>query len=134
MKKITLILLISFSSSVFAQIDIGIPGADTNKENDIKLQIAKKNAEYNGYIVGYAKACNFSPADYQRIESLLFKNLNTVELTNTEVEDAKQVYQQSVYAAQKKGQTHSKIECSLFGEEFKKIVEAINGNPPSEQK
>jgi hypothetical protein len=128
MKKILFIIMIALSNVSFAQIDIGTPGASPeNKADERKIKIASKNAEYNGAIVGFAQICGFSPADYGKIEALLFKNLNTVGLNNQQIDEMRGIYNKSISNIKSKGANTSKNECMLFGEEFKKIISTING-------
>ena len=126
MKKFVLLLLLSsFSLLSFAQIDIGIPGG-VNESNKMKMQIAQKNAEYNGAIVGYAKACNVSEIEYKPIEKLLFKNFKTVGLGDSEINFLQNIFNTNVEMAKKRGLNSSKTECSLYLEEFKKSITIIN--------
>ncbi len=128
MKKILLITTMLFSNLAFAQIDIGTPGANPiNKADEMKLKAASKNASYNGAIVGFAQICGFSPTEYGQVEALLFKNLNTVGLTSSEMDEMKETYKKSVEYAKQQGKKISQNECVLFGNEFRKIISTING-------
>lgn len=129
MKKIIITLALVVCSSVQAQINIGTPGADpVNKADEMKIKVASKNAEYNGAIVGFAQACNLNAADYNKVEALLFKNLNTVGLNHSEIDKMREIFDSTVASAKEKGKRHSPTECALFNEEFKKIIAAMNGN------
>jgi len=128
MKKSIFFLFMILTTVAFAQIDISTPKTNTSHENEFKIKIAKKNAEYNGAIVGYAQACNFLSSDYEKVEKFLFKNLSTIGLTPNEFEQIKAIYQKSVNTAKENGKRHSKNECAIFGAEFKKIVNAINSD------
>jgi hypothetical protein len=128
MRKILFILMLTLSNASFAQIDIGVPGSSPeNKADEMKLKIASKNAEYNGAIVGFAQVCGFAASDYGKVEGLLFKNLNTVGLSNTQIDEMRGVYNKSIVNIKSKGNNISKNECSLFGEQFGKIISTING-------
>ncbi len=139
MKKPLLLITLSVLTNLsFAQIDINsvnkldsntnVTGAAQTITNP-KFEVAKKNAQYNGYIVGYAKSCQFNSNDIVKIENLLFKNLKTVELSKYDIESLRSIYLESVSNAEKNGLTHSKNECSIFSKEFNKIITAINSTP-----
>ena len=131
MKMILTILALIVSGNVFAQIDIGTPGAaPANKADDAKLRIAKRNVEYNASIVAFSQLCGFNQSDTLKIEALLFKNLNTVELNKTQIDEMRSVFNNHTLVIKEKNKNISKNECSLFGEEFNKIISAINGNVP----
>jgi hypothetical protein len=126
MNKIILTLLLGFSSFANAQIDIGTPGNGSSLEDQMKLNIARKNVEYSGAIVGYAKSCNFPEFEYKLIENKLFKNLQVVGINNVQMSTLKNLFKENVEMAQTRGKNNTKIECELFSKEFKKIISAIN--------
>lgn len=126
MNKIILILLLGFSNFANAQIDIGTPGNGSSLQDQMKLNVARKNVEYNGAIVGYAKSCNFPEFEYNLIENKLFKNLQAVGIDDTQLSTLKALFKQNVEMAQTRGKNNTKIECDLFSKEFKKIISAIN--------
>lgn len=127
MKKILFILMLTLCNTTFAQIDIGIPGSSpNNKADEMKIKVASKNAEYNGAIVGFAQICGFPASDYAKVENLLFKNLNTVGLNNTQIDDMRSIYNKSIINVKSKGSNTSKNECLLFGEQFRKIITTID--------
>ena len=128
MKKFLFILMLTLCNVSFAQIDIGTPGSSPdNKADEMKLKIASKNAEYNGAIVGFAQVCGFPASDYGKVEGLLFKNLTTVGLSNTQIDEMRAIYNRSISNIKSKGSNISKNECSLFGEQFRKIISTIEG-------
>lgn len=128
MRKILFILMLTLSNTSFAQIDIGIPGnSPSNKADEMKIKVASKNAEYNGAIVGFAQVCGFPTGDYAKVENLLFKNLTTVGLNNTQIDDMRSIYNKSIMNIKSKGSNVSKNECLLFGEQFRKIISTIDG-------
>ncbi|NCQ50348.1 hypothetical protein GW796_00320 [archaeon] len=126
MKKIIILLSIYLSSIAFAQIDIGLPGKSVSENNPIKMEVARKNTEYSGAIVGFAKSCNLPESEYNKIGVLLFKNLNTVGLTEIESIQMKSVFENSIKSAQERGSKNTKTECNLFTIEFNKIISAIS--------
>ncbi len=143
MKKINFLLLtLLFSLTAQAQINVdtinkltpqtsnsqghSINGNDVSK---FKLEVAKKNVVYNGSIVGYAKSCGFPEAEYKKIEHLLFKNLNVVQLSHEQIDEMRGLFDDTVLYASSKGQSHSKTECELFEQEFKKIIQAMESSP-----
>lgn len=95
---------------------------------NVKLEIAKKNAMYNGAIIGYAKACKLNESDAKKIELLLFKNFNAVDLSRSQIDELRGVFNDSVENAVRKGANHSQNECALFKTEFEKIVNSMNSN------
>lgn len=128
MRKFLFILMLTLSNMAFAQIDIGTPGnSPENKADEMKIKVASKNAEYNGAIVGFAQICGFPASDYGKVESLLFKNLNTVGLSNSQIDDMRTIYNRSITNIKSKGNNTSKNECLLFGEQFRKIISTIDG-------
>jgi hypothetical protein len=137
-KHILLITLTLLTNSIFAQIDINsVNTLDSNSNvtgstksiTNSKFDIAKKNAQYNGYIVGYSKSCKLNAQDILKIENLLFKNFQTVELSKYDIDSLRKIYLESVDNAEKNGLTHSKNECAIFSQEFNKIITAINSTP-----
>jgi hypothetical protein len=128
MKKLFIILLLTCGSA-FAQIDIGKPGVDPiNKADEAKLRIAGRNVEYNASIVAFAQLCGANPDDYKKIEALLFKNLNTVGLNHSQIDDMRVKFNNAIASTKEKNKNISKNECSLFNNEYIKIISAINGS------
>lgn len=145
MKKINFLLItLLFSLTAQAQINVDTinklnqnqptsnnqPNSiNANEASKFRLEIAKKNVVYNGSIVGYAKSCGFAETDYKKIEHLLFKNLNVVQLSHQQIDEMRDLFEDTVLYATSKGQSHSKSECELFEQEFKKIINAMGSSP-----
>lgn len=82
-------------------------------------------SSYNGTIIGYAVYCSYPKEEIDVVKTQFVNNINSIGLEKNDYSYIQKTFMDSYKIAQSTGPTQSKMSCSQFEIEFKKIYKGI---------